>query len=137
MEALKELLPEPKSSTATYYHHSYDPWFKQLFTATEEEKSIVPPYLKRSGWGFRWRWSFPGNPRDTVSAWYGKEWEFEEILTVTVDVHGNVACDAMRMRRNLYISSTRIWYQWFWRMMRRWRKRRLLMWGLVRQCSQS
>ncbi|KAH7865752.1 hypothetical protein Vadar_010752 [Vaccinium darrowii] len=39
MAALKELLPLAKSSTATHYDHSNDPWFKQRHTTAEAERS--------------------------------------------------------------------------------------------------
>lgn len=110
MAALKELLPEPKSSTTTYYDHSNDPWFKQRFTATEEEKSaaiapkIVPPYLKRSGFvprkveDFGEGGAFPEIHVAQYPLDMGRNKNSKpgsKILPVTVDAHGNVAYDAI------------------------------------------
>jgi SNW domain-containing protein 1 len=110
MAALKELLPEPKSSTTTYYDHSNDPWFKQRFTATEEEKSaaiapkIVPPYLKRSGFvprkveDFGEGGAFPEIHVAQYPLDMGRNKNSKpgsKILLVTVDAHGNVAYDAI------------------------------------------
>ncbi|KAK5845675.1 hypothetical protein PVK06_001883 [Gossypium arboreum] len=60
MAALKDLLPDAKNSTSTYYDHANDPWFKQQFSTLKEEKSTVvkakpvPPYLKRASF-FPWK----------------------------------------------------------------------------------
>ncbi|XP_057546163.1 SNW/SKI-interacting protein A [Amaranthus tricolor] len=109
MAALKDLLPEAKSSTTTYYDHTSDPWFKNRFSAQEVEKAAVakavdiPPYLKRQGF-------VPRRPED-----FGDGGAFPEIhvaqyplgmgrkdskpsskiLPVTVDSRGNVAFDAI------------------------------------------
>ncbi|KAL5056508.1 hypothetical protein RYX36_037190 [Vicia faba] len=42
MAALKELLPEPKSFSKTYYDHTNNPWFKKHFTVTgDKDKSVA------------------------------------------------------------------------------------------------
>lgn len=113
MSALKELLPPAKSTGATYYDHSSDPWFKQRYSAAETEKfeniksnnAAVPPYLKRDGYR-------PSKPQD-----FGDGGAFPEIhyaqypldmgrkkdsnnsgpktLPVTVDEHGGLTFDAI------------------------------------------
>ncbi|XP_042488733.1 SNW/SKI-interacting protein A [Macadamia integrifolia] len=109
MAALKDLLPPVKSSTASFYDHSNDPWFKQRFDSSEAERSAaakvipVPPYLKRQGF-------VPRKPED-----FGDGGAFPEIhvaqyplgmgrkdakagsktLALTVDSHGSVAFDAI------------------------------------------
>lgn len=114
MKSLKDILPAAKSTTSTFYDHSNDPWFKNRFAESEEEKSSgltfkpVPVYLKRQG--FR-----PRNPED-----FGDGGAFPEIhvaqyplgmgrnksnkpgsktLPVTVDAQGNVVFDAI-VRQN-------------------------------------
>lgn len=114
MAALKELLPQPKSSSTTYYDHSNDPWFKQRFTASEEEKSAaikpkpVPPYLKRAGFVPRKAEDFGDGgafPEIHVAQYpleMGRNKSSKpgsKILPVTVDAHGNVAYDAI-VRQN-------------------------------------
>ncbi|XP_021715065.1 SNW/SKI-interacting protein-like [Chenopodium quinoa] len=99
-------LPPAKSSTSTQYDHTNDPWFKNRFSAQEDEKALaakeynVPPYLKRDGYK-------PRKPED-----FGDGGAFPEIhiaqyplgmgrdktptskiLPVTVDSKGNVAFD--------------------------------------------
>lgn len=100
-------LPPAKSSTSTYYDHTSDPWFKNRFSAQEDEKALAtkeyagPPYLKRQGF-------IPRKPED-----FGDGGAFPEIhvaqyplgmgrkdskqssniLAVTVDSQGNVAFD--------------------------------------------
>lgn len=114
MAALKELLPPAKSSGATYYDHSNDPWFKQRYSASEADKAAtiksnpVPPYLKRAG--FR-----PTKPEDfgdggafpeihiaqyPLDMGREKDWKpGTKTLPVTVDEHGNVRYDAI-VRQN-------------------------------------
>ncbi|XP_057456690.1 SNW/SKI-interacting protein-like [Lotus japonicus] len=111
MAALKELLPQPKSSSTTYYDHSNDPWFKQRFTSSEEEKASaaikqkpVPPYLKRAGFVPRRVEDFGDGgafPEIHVAQYpldMGRDKSSKtgsKILPVTVDAHGNVAYDAI------------------------------------------
>ncbi|XP_057456954.1 SNW/SKI-interacting protein A-like [Lotus japonicus] len=111
MAALNELLPQPKSSSATYYDHSNDPWFKQRFTSSEEEKASaaikqkqVPPYLKRAGFVPRRVEDFGDGgafPEIHVAQYpldMGRDKSSKpgsKILPVTVDAHGNVAYDAI------------------------------------------
>lgn len=111
MAALKELLPPAKSTGATHYDHSNDPWFKQRYSAAAEAEKFemiksnsVPPYLKRDGYR-------PSKPQD-----FGDGGAFPEIhyaqypldmgrkkdanpgqktLPVTVDEHGRVTFDAI------------------------------------------
>ncbi|XP_043720262.1 SNW/SKI-interacting protein A [Telopea speciosissima] len=109
MAALKDLLPPVKSSKASLYDHSNDPWFKQRFSSSEAERSAaakinpVPPYLKRQGF-------VPRKPED-----FGDGGAFPEIhvaqyplgmgrkdakpgskiLALTVDSQGSVAFDAI------------------------------------------
>ncbi|KAG2707618.1 hypothetical protein I3760_05G155600 [Carya illinoinensis] len=114
MASLKELLPPVKSTTALYYDHSNDPWFKQRFTSSEAEKSSfikqnpVPPYLKRAGFvprrvkDFGDGGAFPEihlaqYPLDMGGHRSSKPGS--KILPVTVDAHGNVAYDAI-VRQN-------------------------------------
>ncbi|GAB4857640.1 hypothetical protein Ancab_015546 [Ancistrocladus abbreviatus] len=109
MAALKDLLPPVKSSTASFYDHSNDPWFKNRYSSSEAEQASVvkpnpvPSYLKRKGF-------VPRRPED-----FGDGGAFPEIhiaqyplglgrkdgklgskiLPVTVDSRGNVAFDAI------------------------------------------
>lgn len=111
MTPLKDLLPDAKNSTSTYYDHANDPWFKQRFgSSSEEEKSTVikakpvPPYLKRAGFvprkveDFGDGGAFPEihiaqYPLDMGRAKGAKPGS--KILPVTVDAHGNLAYDAI------------------------------------------
>ncbi|GLT48525.1 hypothetical protein SLA2020_221450 [Shorea laevis] len=110
MAALKDLLPAVKSSTTSYYDHSNDPWFKQLYSSSEAEKSLavkakpVPPYLKRAGFvprkveDFGDGGAFPEihiaqYPLDMGRAKSSKAGS--KILPVTVDARGNLAYDAI------------------------------------------
>ncbi|KAJ1399489.1 SKI-interacting protein SKIP, SNW domain [Sesbania bispinosa] len=114
MAALKELLPAAKSSSTTYYDHSNDPWFKQRFSTSEEEKSSaikpkpVLPYLKRAGFVPRKVEDFGDGgafPEIHVAQYpldMGRDKSSKtgsKILPVTVDAHGNVAYDAI-VRQN-------------------------------------
>ncbi|GAA0164608.1 RNA splicing factor [Lithospermum erythrorhizon] len=114
MAALKELLPPAKSSGATYYDHSSDPWFKQRYTVSEAEKSVsikvnpVPPYLKRTGYrpskleDFGDGGAFPEIHYAQYPLDMGrkKDWKpGSKTLPVTVDEHGNVRYDAV-VRQN-------------------------------------
>ncbi|KAG2718369.1 hypothetical protein I3760_03G217000 [Carya illinoinensis] len=114
MAALKELLPPVKSTTASYYDHSNDPWFKQRFTSSEAEKSSVmkqnpvPPYLKRAGFvprrveDFGDGGAFPEIHLAQYPLDMGRNRSSKpgsKILPVTVDAHGNVAYDAI-VRQN-------------------------------------
>ncbi|XP_010939731.1 SNW/SKI-interacting protein A [Elaeis guineensis] len=110
MEALKELLPPAKSTGASFYDHSKDPWFKDRYSSSSDpsQSSVVkpnpvPPYGKRSGF-------VPRKPED-----FGDGGAFPEIhvaqyplgmgrkdekpgtkiLPLTVDSQGNVAFDAI------------------------------------------
>lgn len=110
MAALRELLPPAKSSGTTYYDHTSDPWFKQRYTAAEDEVSAVvkansvPLYLMRDGFRpsrpehFGDGGAFPeilyaqypldmGRKKDAVSG--------QKTLPVTVDEHGRVTFDAI------------------------------------------
>ncbi|KAL1804850.1 hypothetical protein ACET3Z_027918 [Daucus carota] len=110
MTALRELLPPAKSSGTTYYDHTSDPWFKQRYTAAEDEVSAVvkansvPLYLNRDGFRpsrpehFGDGGAFPeilyaqypldmGRKKDAVSG--------QKTLPVTVDEHGRVTFDAI------------------------------------------
>ncbi|CAJ2658457.1 unnamed protein product [Trifolium pratense] len=98
MAALTELLPEPKSSTTTYYDHSNDSWFKQR---TKEEKSAA---VKPSGF-------FPRKVEDlgegvAFPEIHVAQYPFDmgrnnsnkpgsSILPATVDADGKVAYDAI------------------------------------------
>ncbi|PPS06405.1 hypothetical protein GOBAR_AA14244 [Gossypium barbadense] len=110
MAALKDLLPDAKNSTSTYYDHANDPWFKQRFSTSEEEKSTVvtakpvPPYLKRAGFvprkveDFGDGGAFPEihiaqYPLDMGRVKGAKPGS--KILPVTVDARGNLAYDAI------------------------------------------
>ncbi|KAK7272727.1 hypothetical protein RJT34_29524 [Clitoria ternatea] len=115
MATLKELLPPAKSSSATYYDHTNDPWFKQRFSSSsEEEKSAavkpkpVPPYLKRAGFVPRKVEDFGDGgafPEIHVAQYpldMGRDKSSKpgsKILPVSVDAHGNVAYDAI-VRQN-------------------------------------
>lgn len=111
MDALKDLLPPPKSTSSSFYDHSKDPWFKERFSSSASESSNgpalkpnpVPPYGKRSGF-------VPRKPED-----FGDGGAFPEIhvaqyplgmghkdqkpgskiLALTVDSQGKVAFDAI------------------------------------------
>ncbi|XP_071686162.1 SNW/SKI-interacting protein A-like [Rutidosis leptorrhynchoides] len=113
MAALKEILPPAKSSAATFYDHSSDPWFKQRYSApTEEERAeiiktnTIPLYNTAERLKYR-----PSKAHD-----YGDGGAFPEIhyaqypldmgrkkdsssgpktLPVTVDNRGNLTFDAI------------------------------------------
>lgn len=112
MAALKELLPPAKSSSATFYDHSSDPWFKQRYSAPTEQESAeivkndpVPLYNTPERLKYR-----PSKAQD-----FGDGGAFPEIhyaqypldmgrkkeasgpktLPVTVDNHGNLTFDAI------------------------------------------
>ncbi|XP_022754992.1 SNW/SKI-interacting protein-like [Durio zibethinus] len=110
MVALKDLLPDAKNSTSTYYDHANDPWFKERFSSSEEEKSAaikakpVPPYMKRAGFvprkveDFGDGGAFPEihiaqYPLDMGRVKGAKPGS--KILPVTVDAYGNLAYDAI------------------------------------------
>ncbi|KAM7274633.1 hypothetical protein ACFE04_016499 [Oxalis oulophora] len=110
MAALKELLPAPKSTSATFYDHSSDPWFKNRFSSSEEEKSaeakaakVIPPYTQRQGFiprrveDFGDGGAFPEIHIAQYPLDMGREKSKPglKILPVTVDAHGNVAYDAI------------------------------------------
>ncbi|KAJ0717712.1 putative SKI-interacting protein, SKIP [Helianthus annuus] len=46
MAALKEIPPPAKSSAATFYDHSSDPWFKQRHSASSTEQEQVANVVK-------------------------------------------------------------------------------------------
>ncbi|XP_072990538.1 SNW/SKI-interacting protein A [Typha latifolia] len=110
MAALKDLLPPAKSTSASFYDHSTDPWFKERYGSSTDsapsaviKTKLIPPYGKRSGF-------IPRKPED-----FGDGGAFPEIhvgqyplgmgrrdektgskiLPLTVDSHGNVAFDAI------------------------------------------
>ncbi|XP_071713896.1 SNW/SKI-interacting protein A-like [Rutidosis leptorrhynchoides] len=113
MAALKEILPPAKSSAATFYDHSSDPWFKQRYsTPTEDERADIiktnPIPLYNTAERFKYR---PSKAQD-----YGDGGAFPEIhyaqypldmgrkkdsssgpktLPVTVDNRGNLTFDAI------------------------------------------
>lgn len=110
MASLNDLLPPAKSTAATFYDHSNDPWFKQRFSTSDSERTtvvkhnLVPPYLKRQGFvprkveDFGDGGAFPEihiaqYPLDMGRDKSGKPGS--KILPVTVDAHGNVAYDAI------------------------------------------
>ncbi|XP_030472649.2 SNW/SKI-interacting protein [Syzygium oleosum] len=110
MASLNDLLPLAKSTAATFYDHSNDPWFKQRFSSSDSERTTVvklnpvPPYLKRQGFvprkieDFGDGGAFPEihiaqYPLDMGRDKSGKPGS--KILPVTVDAHGNVAYDAI------------------------------------------
>ncbi|KAJ6295931.1 hypothetical protein OIU78_023872 [Salix suchowensis] len=115
MAALKELLPPAKSTSATYYDHSNDPWFKQRFSSSESEQSAgggggginykpVPLYLQRKGFVPRKVEDFGDGgafPEIHVAQYpldMGRNRSAKpgsKILALTVDAHGNVAYDAI------------------------------------------
>ncbi|GLU09921.1 hypothetical protein SLE2022_267560 [Rubroshorea leprosula] len=110
MAALKDLLPAVKSSTTSYYDHSNDPWFKQLYSSSEAEKSLavkakpVPPYLKRAGFvprkveDFGDGGAFPEIHIAQYPLDMGRDKSSKagsKILPVTVDARGNLAYDAI------------------------------------------
>uniref|UniRef100_A0A6M2EIT9 SKI-interacting protein SKIP SNW domain-containing protein n=1 Tax=Populus davidiana TaxID=266767 RepID=A0A6M2EIT9_9ROSI len=117
MAALKELLPPVKSTSATYYDHSNDPWFKQRFSSSEVEQSAgggginykpVPLYLQRKGFVPRKVEDFGDGgafPEIHVAQYpldMGRNKSAKpgsKILALTVDAHGNVAYDAI-VRQN-------------------------------------
>ncbi|KAF4367933.1 hypothetical protein F8388_002544 [Cannabis sativa] len=113
MVSLMDLPPPTKATTTTHYDHSNDPWLKQLFISSEAEKSklavikpnSVLPYLNRPGFvprkveDFGEGGAFPeihiaqyplGMGRDKLGKPGGSN-----ILTVSVDAHGNIAYDAI------------------------------------------
>ncbi|CAA6659836.1 unnamed protein product [Spirodela intermedia] len=70
MAALKDILPPVKSTSATFYDHSKDTWFKDRYSgsaAADGDRSAavkpkpVPPYGKRSGF-------VPGSLRTSATA---------------------------------------------------------------------
>lgn len=112
MAALRDILPPVKSTSATFYDHSKDTWFKDRYSgsaAADGERSAaakpkpVPPYGKRSGF-------VPRKPED-----FGDGGAFPEIhvaqyplgmgrrdekggskiLPLTVDAQGKVRFDAV------------------------------------------
>ncbi|KAM0020803.1 putative SKI-interacting protein, SKIP [Helianthus debilis subsp. tardiflorus] len=113
MAALKEILPPAKSSAATFYDHSSDPWFKQRYSASTEEEvanvvktNPIPLYNTPERLKYR-----PSKPQD-----FGDGGAFPEIhyaqypldmgrkrdsnsgpktLPVTVDDKGNLTFDAI------------------------------------------
>lgn len=112
MAALKEILPPAKSTAASFYDHSSDPWFKQRYSApTEDERSEIiktkhiPLYNTPERLKYR-----PSKAQD-----FGDGGAFPEIhyaqypldmgkkkdtsgpktLPVTVDNHGNLTFDAI------------------------------------------
>ncbi|MFS7991073.1 putative SKI-interacting protein, SKIP [Helianthus anomalus] len=113
MAALKEILPPAKSSAATFYDHSSDPWFKQRYSASTEEEvanvvktNPIPIYNTPERLKYR-----PSKPQD-----FGDGGAFPEIhyaqypldmgrkrdsnsgpktLPVTVDDKGNLTFDAI------------------------------------------
>ncbi|KAJ0673496.1 putative SKI-interacting protein, SKIP [Helianthus annuus] len=113
MAALKEILPPAKSSAATFYDHSSDPWFKQRYSASTEEEvanvvktNPIPVYNTPERLKYR-----PSKPQD-----FGDGGAFPEIhyaqypldmgrkrdsnsgpktLPVTVDDKGNLTFDAI------------------------------------------
>lgn len=104
-------LPPAKNSSNSYYDHSKDPWFKQRFSASEEEETTsamknkpVPPYLKRAGFvprkveDFGDGGAFPEIHIAQYPLNMGKDKSSKpgsKILPVTVDANGNVAYDAI------------------------------------------
>ncbi|KAG9451926.1 hypothetical protein H6P81_004830 [Aristolochia fimbriata] len=109
MAALKELLPTPKSTTASFYDHSKDPWFKERFSASEPTQSTtiqnksIPPYGKRAGFvprkpeDFGDGGAFPEIHVAQYPLGMGRKNEKpgSKILPLTVDSQGNVAFDAI------------------------------------------
>lgn len=113
MAQLTEILPKAKSSVASNYDHSNDPWFKSRYNLSEAESfevlkaKPVPPYLKRAGFK-------PSKPED-----FGDGGAFPEIhyaqyplgmgrstqkpgsktLPLTVDEHGTLRYDTI-VRQN-------------------------------------
>ncbi|KAL5978168.1 hypothetical protein ACLOJK_029285 [Asimina triloba] len=109
MAALKDLLPPAKSTSASFYDHTKDPWFRERFNSSASESVTVvkakpvPPYGKRQGF-------IPRKPED-----FGDGGAFPEIhiaqyplgmgrkdekpgskiLPLTVDSQGNIAFDAI------------------------------------------
>ncbi|XP_068634613.1 SNW/SKI-interacting protein A-like [Aristolochia californica] len=109
MAALKELLPAPKSTTASFYDHSKDAWFKDRFSASESTQStiiqnkLIPPYGKRAGFvprkpeDFGDGGAFPEIHVAQYPLGMGRKNEKpgSKILPLTVDSQGNVAFDAI------------------------------------------
>lgn len=110
MASINDLLPPPKSTVATHYDHSNDPWFKQRFSSTAAEQSSVvkpnpvPPYLKRAGFiprkveDFGDGGAFPEIHIAQYPLGMGRDKSYKlgsNILPVTVDAHGNIAYDAI------------------------------------------
>ncbi|KAG0464172.1 hypothetical protein HPP92_019784 [Vanilla planifolia] len=111
MSALKDLLPPAKSTTASYYDHSKDPWFKDRFGFSSSDASQpavpkpnpVPPYGKRSGFvprkpeDFGDGGAFPEIHVAQYPLGMGRKDEKagSKILPLTVDSQGKVAFDAV------------------------------------------
>lgn len=108
--SLKEILPPAKSNHASFYDHSNDTWFKNLYSSSEKEKSLeakqkpVPPYLKRQGFvprkieDFGDGGAFPEIHLVQYPLDMGRNKSSKpgsNILPVSVDAHGNVAYDAI------------------------------------------
>ncbi|CAH9066369.1 unnamed protein product [Cuscuta europaea] len=107
---LRDILPPVKSNSSEKYDHSNDPWFKNRYSAPEEEITAVvkakpvPPYLKRAGFrpskleDFGDGGAFPeihyaqypldmGRKKDRNPA--------SKTLPLRVDEHGDVRYDAI------------------------------------------
>ncbi|XP_019199169.1 PREDICTED: SNW/SKI-interacting protein-like [Ipomoea nil] len=110
MATLRDLLPQVKSSSATHYDHTNDPWFKNRYSGAEEEKNAVikanpvPPYMKRAGFrpskleDFGDGGAFPEIHYAQYPLDMGrkKDWKpANKTLPVTVDEHGDVRYDAI------------------------------------------
>ncbi|KAG1366578.1 SNW/SKI-interacting protein A [Cocos nucifera] len=110
MAALKELLPPAKSTGASFYDHSKDPWFKERYSSSSDpsQSSVVKPnpvpsYGKRSGFvprkpeDFGDGGAFPEIHVAQYPLGMGRKDEKpgSKILPLTVDSQGNVAFDAI------------------------------------------
>lgn len=110
MAALKELLPPAKSTGASFYDHSNDPWFKERYSSSSDpsgssavKPNPVPPYGKRSGFvprkpeDFGDGGAFPEIHVAQYPLGMGRKDEKSgsKILPLTVDSQGNVAFDAI------------------------------------------
>ncbi|KAG1342295.1 SNW/SKI-interacting protein A [Cocos nucifera] len=110
MATLKELLPAAKSTGASHYDHSKDPWFKERYSSSLDpsrsstvKPNPVPPYGKRSGFvprkpeDFGDGGAFPEIHLAQYPLGMGRKDEKpgSKILPLTVDSHGNVAFDAI------------------------------------------
>ncbi|XVF77513.1 hypothetical protein PTKIN_Ptkin14bG0050500 [Pterospermum kingtungense] len=107
MAALKSLLPYPKNSTSTmFYDHSNDPWFKQRFGSSLEDKPkainakpVIPPYMKRASFVPRKVEDFGDGgafPEIHIAQYpLGRVKPGSKTLHVTVDDHGDLAYDAI------------------------------------------